>query len=1228
MTQEIILNDWVITEDTSIDENGIIKPETVTPEKVSTDLPVSNSETGPIEINLNDWKPTAPVDSKKTEVTSKDDLEDQTELALETPPEYDERIMERFNAEQIIIGKESDEDADADLDYALERQAQARAIEQTNRMVDEDGPTDYYPRPSTFEVDKLFRQTETRLAKHEELRDSIQAMLNDPNPVRAESVDGLLNAVSPVTLPLTDIKAGEPFTLNQIGWILGLAEWTPFYGTGLALIDIPENFKVSKELWNEGHEIAAVSILGLSAVELVASGYGAKAIVKKATDKVRSKGRKKIDGIRIATDADLEKKMVKAENLVDDNREITDQFIKEYELSIDPTGNTKISKVVDGKLVLDEEAARRVGLDMSEDVYELQRDYMEQFVEAVKAKDQKKILELEQKTGISANQILAISEDNADGFISPLLRAESFNSVLAVAVDLKKKFPKAFDNDKTVIDNLFELTVSDKFDADDLADTLAEYGLNFDQYVLTVVGSGSEAGKILNKLSQIKRAGTLKIDAVKTNELERTQNGIVSAWRRLENIRRGSMTSMLKTAMRNFQSAGIRAPMEAIENVADTVLLSMSNEFNKKSDQMLIRKSLRASAAGIQTFVSPSQWAGSLAPLKRIYATPGLSKDITELILDRPEFVDKHTALFDNVNEYRKRTGAGSGGPVDGVLSAAESVVDVLSIPNRIQEYVIRRGVFTGELERLLKRDWGVNMMEALESGKLNDMIANASSVRPKGAPSFEELLEMSTKRALDVTYAKAPDVPLFKETANFLSRTGLTAVTTPFPRFMFNSIELMGQYSGGAFNPAIKRALGKKSGPLDAKDRQNISRNLSGLVAITAAYQYRTSKGAPADYKQIDGQDVGTGEDTVIDVTAQYPMRQFLWIAEAMKRLDPNIQQYLPVSGPLTAVGIAGDGDATFDDWFDGKDAIETFLGTGARTGATNVFVDEIAEILGGGGDDIVFDQRSKKVVGRLLGDYLRTHLIPVTQVVEIQRMLGKRPVEYKDYSTDEPFTVGGQIERSLDQSGVTSILNPEDESKIPSREFVLAPERERVGLGLSLFGGISVLQKNNEDAEYLVGKGITEYDLMSRGKGSVRREENELMREEMPFIVDTAREVELEARKNYMKESSKYKKNYTLEEHINAEVVAVIKTMVKTTRANLIGPLKYDNAPTWVEPYNKFKRQSRDLRRYATREFLKEYGEPPNQTNEDDMLDLLDFIKDLDEYKVGKPTVGGKLR
>lgn len=1209
--EEISLDDWVPTNTISTQNTPTVESE-VEAAVDPVNAPDVSEETD-MEISLDDWVTTSTTmqtESEEPFVAPDTSVDTQTQNALETP--IDPRLMERFQAEQIRIESESEFDVNDSFTDIEEREEQATAME--SQFVDGDTPTGVMPRPSSGEMELLFKQTETRLSQHEEIRDSLQEMLTGENPLRAQSVNGLLNAVNPLT--------GEPYTLNEIGWITGIAEWTPVYGTALGIIDIPENVQISKELWDEGHEMAAVTIAGLSAAELAASAFGAKEIVKAATKKVRARSKAAGERIRAATDEATQKKILKAEDIVNANREVTDDIIKDFELSIDPTGNTKISKVVDGKLVLDEEAARRVGLGISEDVYNLQREYMDEYIAAVKADDQNKILQLEQQTGISANQIIAIAEENAEGFASPLLKPESFNSILAVAVDLKKKFPTAFDNDKSVIDNLFELTVSDNFDADDLADTLSEYGLNFDQYVLAVVGSGSEAGKILNKLSQIKRAGTFKIDNVKTRELERSQSGIVSAWRRIENIRRGSMTSMLKTAMRNFQSATIRAPLEALENVADTTMLAMSNEFNKKSDQIMLRKAFNATAKGAQTFVSPSQWAGSLAPLKRIYATPAMSKEITDIILNRPEFAQQYSALFDNVNEYRKRTGAGSGGAVDATLGAVEGVVDVLSTPNRIQEYVIRRGVYTGEMERLLKRDWGIDMMQALEDGKLGDMVANASSVRPKGARPFEEIVEEATKRALDVTYAKAPDVQIFADTSNFLSRTGLTAVTTPFPRFMFNSIELMGQYSAGAFNPAIKRAIGMKKGPLDAKDRQNISRNLSGLVAITAAYQYRISEGAPADYKQIDGKDVGTGEDTVVDVTSQYPMRQFLWIAEAMKRLDPNVQNYLPVSGPLTAAGLAGEGDATFDDWFDPKDALETFVGTGARTGATNVFVDEIADILAGGGEDIVAKERSKKVIGRMIGDYLRTHLIPATQVVEIQRMIGKRPVEYTDYSTDEPTTVRGEIQRSLRQSGVTSIFEPSQEQELPSREFVLAEERKRVGLGLSLFGGISVLQKNNPDAEYLVGKGITEFDLSSRGKGSVRREENELMREEIPLIVDMAKGLETDARKSYIKESDAYKKQYTLEEHVNAEVLAALNTMIKTTRAAFIGELKYDTAPDFVKTYDQFKRQPRAVRRYALREFYREYGEPPNISNVDHLDDLLYYAKDMDEYKVKKPT------
>ena len=93
--------------------------------------------------------------------------------------------------------------------------------------------------------------------------------------------------------------------------------------------------------------------------------------------------------------------------------------------------------------------------------------------------------------------------------------------------------------------------------------------------------------------------------------------------------------------------------------------------------------------------------------------------------------------------------------------------------------------------------------------------------------------MEEATNKALDITYAKQPDVPVFRSTSQFIVRNGLTVVL-PFPRFMFNSMELMGQYAAGASIPLAKKVAsvvkwGKVPAKLTMKDRQRISRNLVG---------------------------------------------------------------------------------------------------------------------------------------------------------------------------------------------------------------------------------------------------------------------------------------------------------------------------------------------------------------------------------------------------------------
>ena len=285
-------------------------------------------------------------------------------------------------------------------------------------------------------------------------------------------------------------------------------------------------------------------------------------------------------------------------------------------------------------------------------------------------------------------------------------------------------------------------------------------------------------------------------------------------------------------------------------------------------------------------------------------------------------------------------------------------------------------------------------------------MLNDAGSVRPKDARSFLNLIEDSTQKALDVTYAKQPDIPVFRSTSQFIVRNGLTVVL-PFPRFMFNSMELMGQYAAGASIPLTRKIASVVTrgrvggGKLTAKDRQRISRNVVGMgglplilmdepekenegaidyadflmsmSAVGAAYQYRTSQEAPSDYKLLK-----TGDNTVMDTTPQYPLRQFLYIGEAMRRVN----------------------EGTFSDFFKAKEFTETFAGTNIREGVGQSLIQEVADLASG--TDLTSGERAGRMLGRTFGNYLSTWAVPFSQIIEAQRADGLRGLTYKDSAQD----------------------------------------------------------------------------------------------------------------------------------------------------------------------------------------------------------------------------------
>ena len=843
------------------------------------------------------------------------------------------------------------------------------------------------------------------------------------------------------------------------------------------------------------------------------------------------------EGARLATINAAREARENAANVAEQNRNIGDDLIREFE---EKTGKV-ISKKDGDHLAIDPDAARIAGKETAQEITE--RD--------------------------GALFDLALGDDV---ITSPLLDPDKFNGIVAAASELKSKFPKSFDNNKTVIDNLLELTVNKdmKLDGQDLIDTLDKYGLSFEDYVLTVVGSGSEAGKILNKLSQIKRAKPTSVADADITKADAENAGVIrKTIMRVENVRRGGLVSQIATASRNLASAGIRTPMEALGNVMDNAIYAAQN---------------KGAVSGATELFSGQNWKDSFAGIKYVFSRPDVADGYTDLILKSPELGKQFDRMFNNINEIQKITGRGTGSKVDKVLSELEDGVDFLNTPNRWQEYLVRRGVFFGEMERLVRREYDIDLVDTLNEGKLQKLLNDSSDVRPANSKSFIALVDEATNKALDVTYAKQPDVAVFRSTSQFITRNGLTVVV-PFPRFMFNSMELMGQYAGGASIPLTRKlssivTKGKiGGGPLTAKDRQRISRNIQGVAAVGAAYMYRTSDGALADYEQVP-----IGDEAQMDTTATYPLAQYLYAGEATKRLV----------------------DGTFDDWFDAQEFVELFTGSNFRTGVGNSILEEMAQLADA--TDLTTGETTGRMLGRPLGNYLSTWAVPFGQIIDAQRAAGVRGTEFKESSASPEFSFSSAFTSSVaapfKQRG---FMSPEAEAALPSKEYVgYYDGRERLYPGAKV-AGLSITSRPDEDLDYLKDMGLNWRDLDSKSKiPKIKNFENKMLNQKfLPILVELAKGREEVLRSEYGDASEVVRSEFTEREYISNKLRPLVTAQLRGFKAKLReGAIAQGDE--YERSMTKYRRIPAEFRKLATTDFVERYGEVPDPLVADDLLKL----------------------
>lgn len=994
-----------------------------------------------------------------------------------------------------------------------------------------------------------------------------------------------------VDVPFDDKLAGEKFA-DDVGDALEMFEGL-VPGAGTALRPVKKLFREAKQ----------------------------EALLKKKGEAARKKLLERKMNINLAKEATAEETAKKADDaavVANQNDDIRQAFIEDFERT---TGKT-ISTEVDGKKVLDADLARDAGRDTAK---ELDAGDTRTLVQKALGRD----VELD-------DAALLAGQD--DKITMPVLKSDKLNGLVAAAAELRDRMPKAFAPKKfedgteyRVIDHLFDLTVDKELvPGDELIDVLNKYNVSFEDYILTVVGSGSEAGKTLQKLSQIKRARPLN----EMQELQRVatqsqQGKIRNNIMRLEGIRRGGLVSQLATAARNVTSAGIRAPLDTLGNVMDTAL------YNAGEAKGLGRKT-KALAGSV---LSGANWSDSFRHMRYMFGPESRldAKDYVDFILNRPELAKQYDLMFNQLNELQSATGRGMarkeqidnfvaaakqrakdtktkfdakkarreaeeaadkgilggkfstlGRGTDTVLSELEDAVSVLNSANRFQEYLVRRGSFLGELERLVKREYKIDLIDALNDGKIRDLLNDSTTVRPSGARSFNELVADATNKALDVTYAKQPETPLFREITNFITRNGLT-VAIPFPRFMFNSLELMGNYMGGASIPLTKKLMGQlpKGTKLTAKDRQRISRNLVGMAGVYAAYQARSTDDAPADYKELS-----VGDGTVMDTTPQFPLRQYLYLGEATKRLM----------------------DGTFDDFFDYKEFYETFLGTNVRTGVGNSIIEEVVNLAGSG--DLTRDEALARATGRALGNYLSTWAVPGAQIIDTQRAIGMRGEAYRDSAKDPTLEFGRTFKENLLQPlrARGFLTSGQGDEQLPLRQSLFQDKPSRVGSALKVGLGLSLKTQDSEQGEYIKRLGLSEFELGSSSKvPSIRRFENEQLREIIPGLVDAAKAYEEASRIEY-RENKALQQNMTEQEFVNSRIKPLIKGQIKSAKRLLTdGKTIAADAPVYIEAMLAYRRLSPELRKNAATEFIARNGRPADGAKLEDLFELAEIGKVL---------------
>jgi hypothetical protein len=413
-------------------------------------------------------------------------------------------------------------------------------------------------------------------------------------------------------------------------------------------------------------------------------------------------------------------------------------------------------------------------------------------------------------------------------------------------------------------------------------------GLTPDEFAAALKVSQSEAGRLLQHLSSLKRmTERLKaIDPAFDKEMKKLYPDITvdgGEWvntvkpflRNTEQFTKAAVVSGIDTTMRNV--------MGGINNVtfgtASRLLEGTVHSLNK-AGQTLMRGKPVDTVTGLGKDMGKAI-QDSVRPLYYLF-NKGLSKDLSEMI------------AANNPAIMARLMGKQEGQEV--VNSTMNRVAEAINVVNSLQDGFFRRAAFAESVDRQLSKV-GLDMYDVLaKNGTVpSDVISKAIDDALKFTMSYapKETAGGNIKKVVNGVEVRAPkidttDVAVERtagKVVNWFETSLGASIIVPFPRFMANALAWQYRHSpfGLLSTPGdIKvmraaRASGDEAGQIAATQAavEHGSKALVGTAAFLAAINYRKeNQDIPAtSYRNDDG--------TYTDVSTMWPAPFFLAVAD-----------------------------------------------------------------------------------------------------------------------------------------------------------------------------------------------------------------------------------------------------------------------------------------------------------------------------------------------------------